>query len=256
MDAATVRNGLTPCTLRALLMPMRLTPAESARLDAITLTQHRMQPGQPLYHAGQPFDSLYAISAGFLKTFIASRDGREQVIGFHMPGELLGFDGIASDAYQCTAISLGASDIFAIPFYKIEALARDIPVLQMQMHRIMSLEIVREQELMLLLGNMLAEERLAAFLLNLLQRFHARGYSSSEVILQMSREEIGSYLGMKIETVSRAFSRLTTAGMLEVKHRHVRILDAERLRTLPAATPGLHEHANRQPHQDDAQHSM
>ena len=256
MDAATVRSGFARSTLRALLMPMRLTSAESDRLDAIRLTHHRIVPGQRLYNAGQPFDSLYAISAGFLKTFIASRDGREQVIGFHMPGELLGLDGIASDAYQCTAISLEASDVFAIPFYKIEALARDIPALQMHMHRIMSLEIVREQELMLLLGNMLAEERLAAFLLNLLQRFQARGYSSSEVTLQMSREEIGSYLGVKIETVSRAFSRLTSAGMLEVKHRHVRILDAERLKTVNEVAHHPHGHMRRQPAQDDAPHSM
>ncbi|NBW46537.1 MAG: transcriptional regulator, partial [Betaproteobacteria bacterium] len=157
---------------------------------------------------------------------------------FQMTGELLGLDGISTDAHTVTATALEDSQVCIIPFDQLEELSRDFTELQRQFHKIMSREIVRDHGVMLLLGSMKAEERLAAFMVNLTQRLHSRGYSSSEVVLRMTREEIGSYLGLKLETVSRTFSRFQDEGLLDVKQRQIRILDQARLKDLVgAATP-------------------
>jgi len=154
------------------------------------------------------------------------------VTGFQMAGELLGLDGISSDHHHCDAIALEDSSVCVIPYAQLEDLSREFSVLQHQFHKIMSREIVRDHGVMLLLGNMRAEERLAAFLLNLTQRLRARGFSASSLVLRMTREEIGSYLGLKLETVSRAFSRFHEDGLLEVRQRQLRILDQRGLQAL------------------------
>lgn len=149
-----------------------------------------------------------------------------------MAGEVIGLDGIVNDNHTCDAVALEDAEVCVMPFDRIEELSREVNALQRHVHKIMSREIVRENGVMLLLGSMRAEERLAAFLLNLVQRLHARGFSQSEVVLRMTREEIGSYLGLKLETVSRTFSKFVEDGMIEVKQRHVRILDTEALREI------------------------
>ena len=164
------------------------------------------------------------------KTCVSSPDGRDQVTGFQMAGEVIGLDGIVSDLHTCDAVALEDAEVCVMPFERIEELSRDINALQRHVHKIMSREIVREHGVMLLLGSMRAEERLAAFLLNLVQRLHARGFSQSELVLRMTREEIGSYLGLKLETVSRTFSKFADEGIIEVKQRHVRILKTEALK--------------------------
>ena len=146
-----------------------------------------------------------------------------------MTGELLGLDGISHDRHNCDAIALEDSQVCVIPFAQLESLSRDFTPLQHQFHKIMSREIVRDHGVMLLLGSMRAEERLAAFLLNLTQRLQARGFSASSLILRMTREEIGSYLGLKLETVSRTFSKFQDDGILEVKQRQIRIIDQAKL---------------------------
>ncbi len=176
--------------------------------------------------------SLYAVRTGFLKTCVLHDDGREQVAGFHMMGELLGMDAIGSGKHISDAIALEDSEVCEIPFAEFERLSRDMPALQQHFHRIMSREIARDYGVMLLLGSMRAEERLAAFLLNLSQRFAARGYSSTQFILRMTREEIGSYLGLKLETVSRAFSHFQNEEIISVQNKNIEIKDLERLRTL------------------------
>jgi len=153
-----------------------------------------------------------------------------------MGGELLGLDGIGTDRHTCDAVALEDANVCVIPYHQLEGLARELSDLQRQFHRIMSREIVRDHGVMLLLGSMRAEERLAAFLLNLTQRLRARGFSGCSLILRMTREEIGSYLGLKLETVSRAFSRFQDDGMLEVRQRHIEILDAEALQKLVNGT--------------------
>ena len=149
-----------------------------------------------------------------------------------MAGEIVGLDGIVNDTHTCDAVALEDAEVCVMPFDRIEEISREVNSLQRHVHKIMSREIVREHGVILLLGSMRAEERLAAFLLNLVQRLHARGFSQSELILRMSREEIGSYLGMKIETVSRTFSKFVEEGIVKVKQRHVRILNTNALRDI------------------------
>ncbi len=149
-----------------------------------------------------------------------------------MAGEVIGLDGIVNDRHTCDAVALEDADVCLLPFERIEELSTEIPGLQRHVHKIMSREIVREHGVMLLLGSMRAEERLAAFLLNLVQRLHARGFSQSELVLRMTREEIGSYLGLKLETVSRTFSKFVEEGIVEVRQRHVRIVNSDALKQL------------------------
>ena len=220
------------CNLRELCLPVGLSDDELVSLDDMVSTRRSVKRGESLFHAGEPFAALYAVRTGFFKTCVSSEDGRDQVTGFQMAGELLGLDGISHDRHNCDAIALEDSQVCVIPFAQLESLSRDFTPLQHQFHKIMSREIVRDHGVMLLLGSMRAEERLAAFLLNLTQRLQARGFSASSLILRMTREEIGSYLGLKLETVSRAFSRFQDDGLLEVKQRDIRVLDEAGLRGL------------------------
>jgi CRP/FNR family transcriptional regulator, anaerobic regulatory protein len=213
-------------------MPMGLSNDELDRIDDLVTTRRKVKRGDVLFYSGEKFTNLFAIRTGFFKTCITSEDGRAQVTGFQMAGEIVGLDGIVNDTHTCDAVALEDAEVCVMPFDRIEEISREVNSLQRHVHKIMSREIVREHGVILLLGSMRAEERLAAFLLNLVQRLHARGFSQSELILRMSREEIGSYLGMKIETVSRTFSKFVEEGIVEVKQRHVRILNTNALRDI------------------------
>ncbi|MDM0045068.1 helix-turn-helix domain-containing protein [Variovorax dokdonensis] len=217
------------CNLRELCMPVGLQSDELERIDGLVSTRRRLRRRETLFHNGEKFSALFAIRSGTFKTRVASEDGRDQVTGFQMAGEILGLDGIVSDQYSCDAVALEDAQVCVIPFDRVETLSREVPALQRHVHQIMSREIVRDHGVMLLLGSMRAEERLAVFLLNLLQRLHARGFSRSEVLLRMSREEIGSYLGLKLETVSRTLSKFMEDGILDVQQRQLRVLDEQAL---------------------------
>lgn len=149
-----------------------------------------------------------------------------------MSGELIGMDGICSHVHSCDAVALEDSEVCELPFTHIEELGHNIPSLRSHFFRLMSREIVRDQGVMLLLGNMRAEERLAAFLLNLSQRLYSRGFAANDFILRMSREEIGSYLGLKLETVSRTLSKFHHEGLISVEHKHIKILDSQALKKM------------------------
>jgi CRP/FNR family transcriptional regulator len=220
------------CNLRELCMPTGFNADEMQKLDEVVEKRRRVKQGEALFSSGETFTSLYAIRTGFFKTCVISEDGREQVTGFQMAGEIIGMDGIVSDHHNCSAVALEDAEVCVMPFSDIENLSRELPGLQRHVHKIMSREIVRENGVMMLLGNMRAEERLAAFLLNLVQRLHARGLSQSELVLRMTREEIGSYLGLKLETVSRAFSKFSEDGIIEVKQRYVKILAPDALKKI------------------------
>ena len=213
-------------------MPMGLNDQQLQRIDDIVATRRKIKRGSTLFRNGEAFASLYAIRTGFFKTCVATEAGRDQVTGFQMAGEIIGLDGIVNDHHTCDAVALEDAEVCVMPFDRIEELSREVTALQNHVHRIMSREIVREHGVMLLLGSMRAEERLAAFLLNLVQRLHARGFSQSELVLRMTREAIGSYLGLKLATVSRTFSKFVEDGTVEVKQRHVKILDTDALRRL------------------------
>jgi CRP/FNR family transcriptional regulator len=232
MKPEAIKVACSNCNLRELCMPVGLSDQELKRLDDLVTVRRKVKRGDTLFTNGEQFTSLYAIRTGFFKTSLATEDGRDQVTGFQMAGEIIGLDGIVNDQHGCDAVALEDAEICVIPFEQIEEIAREVTALQHHVHKIMSREIVREHGVMLLLGSMRAEERLAAFLLNLVQRLHARGFSKSELVLRMTREEIGSYLGLKLETVSRTFSKFADEGMLEVKQRHVRILNTEALQSL------------------------
>lgn len=227
-----IRVACSSCNLRELCMPMGLSNEELDKVDGLVASRRRIKRGASLFRSGDTFTNLYAIRTGYFKTCITSEDGRDQVTGFQMAGEVIGLDGIVNDRHTCDAIALEDADVCLMPFGRIEELSTEIPSLQRHVHKIMSREIVREHGVMLLLGSMRAEERLAAFLLNLVQRLHARGFSQSELVLRMTREEIGSYLGLKLETVSRTFSKFVEEGIVEVKQRHVRIVNADALKQL------------------------
>lgn len=212
------------CSLRELCLPIGLRPTDLEKLDAVIRQSRRLKKGEFLFRTGEVFTSLFAIRTGFFKTTVASQDGRDQVTGFFMSGELMGMDGICAYAHSCDAVALEDSEVCELPFGHMEELGKHIPSIQTHFFRLMSREIVRDQGVMLLLGNMRAEERIAAFLLNLSQRLHFRGFAANDFILRMSREEIGSYLGLKLETVSRTLSKFHQEGLLAVEHKHIRLL--------------------------------
>ena len=228
----TIKVACSNCNLRELCMPLGLTDTELSRVDELVTSRRSIKRGSTLFHNGEPFTSLYAVRTGFFKTSLSTEDGRDQVTGFQMAGEIIGLDGIVNEHHTCDAIALEDAEVCVMPFDRIEEISREVGALQKHVHRIMSREIVRENGVMLLLGSMRAEERLAAFLLNLVQRLQARGFSRTELILRMTREEIGSYLGMKLETVSRTFSKFADDGLVEVKQRHIHICDADALKRI------------------------
>ncbi len=232
MDAQRIKVDCSSCNLRELCLPMGLNAQEMGQLDTLISTRKRVKRGDALFSVGDQFTSLYAIRSGFFKTCVTTADGRDQVTGFQMAGEIIGLDGIVSDRHACDAVALEDAEVCVMPFDQVEELSRQFTTLQHHVHRIMSREIVRDHSVMLLLGSMRAEERLAAFLLNLVQRLQARGFSPSEFNLRMTREEIGSYLGMKLETVSRTFSKFVDDGIVDVKQRYVHVKDPEALRRI------------------------
>jgi CRP/FNR family transcriptional regulator, anaerobic regulatory protein len=229
-----LRAACANCNLRELCLPAGVSHTELDALDELVYARRKLKKGEALYRTGVTFDAIYAVRSGFFKTRVTTKDGRDQVTGFSMAGEILGMDGIGHDAHNCDAIAIEDSEVCTIPYIRLEAFAHEFPSLQRHFHKVMSREIVRENGVLLLLGVMRAEERVAAFLLNLSQRLQVRGYSPLEFHLRMTREEIGSYLGMKLETVSRVFSKFHADGLLEVEQKFVRLRNIEGLRAIYA----------------------
>lgn len=222
------------CNLREMCLPAGLCEEDMQRMEHVVYARRRVRRGEALFNAGDAFNAVYAVRVGFFKSSVVDREGREQVTGFFMGGELLGMDGVGTGTYNGAAIALEDSEVCVMPFALVEEMAREVPALQRHLHSVLSREIVRDHGVMMLLGSMRAEERLATFLLNLSRRFTRRGYSSSDFHLRMTREELGSYLGLKLETVSRLFSKFQEDGLLEVNQKHVRIRDSEALEGLLA----------------------
>jgi len=220
------------CNLRELCLPGGVCAEDLDRVENIVYARRRVKRGEALFGVGDEFRTVYAIRSGFFKMSLVDGDGREQVTGFFMGGELLGMDGLGSGRYNGTAIALEDSEVCVMPYALIEQMAREVPSLQRHLHSVLAREIVRDHGVMMLLGSMRAEERLAAFLINLSKRFVRRGYSASDFHLRMTRDEIGSYLGLKLETVSRLFSQFQKDALIEVEQKHVRILDIAGLERL------------------------
>ena len=215
-----------------LCLSLGMSVHDTDRLSTIIPQRLKIKKGAVLFRAGDPLRSLYAVRSGYFKTTITSRDGRERLIGFPMSGELLGCDAISNDRHECDAMALEDSEVCPIHFSQLERLARELPSLQRNLNRALSLEIVRDHEMLLMMGQLNAEERMAAFLLDLSCRMAARGYSETAFVLHMSREDIGGYLGLRLETICRAIGSLRSQGIVRISGRAVDILDLERLRTL------------------------
>jgi CRP/FNR family transcriptional regulator, anaerobic regulatory protein len=236
VSLGAIKASCAACSMHQLCLPMGLDDADITRLDQIIGSRRRLARDERLYAMGEPFRSLYAVRYGHFKTYQVNAAGEQQITGFQMAGELLGMDAISGDRYHCDAVALEDSEVCEIPFARLEELFGHVPTLLRHFHRIMSQEITREQNVMLLLGNMRAEQRFAVFLVNLSARYAARGYSSTEFGLRMSREDIGNYLGLTIESVSRLLSRFKKQGWIDVDKRAVRLLDPVKLKAIAAGT--------------------
>ncbi|WP_175909014.1 MULTISPECIES: fumarate/nitrate reduction transcriptional regulator Fnr [Burkholderia] len=220
------------CALRTVCMPPDLSPEDFARVDAMICTTRHIRRGETLFRAGDAFSSIYAVRTGSFKTIVMHRDGDEQITGFQIVGESLGLDGVHTGHHNGDAIALEDSTVCIIPFGQLEQMCREVRPMQHHVYQMMGGEIVRESSQMLLLGTMSAEQRVAAFLLNLSARFKARGYSAAEFVLRMTRDEIGEYLGMKLETVSRMLSKFQHKGLVAAQGKQIRIVDSDGLRQI------------------------
>jgi CRP/FNR family transcriptional regulator len=218
------------CSLHTLCLVAGLNASELDQLSGMVSNRRRVKRGASLYQAGDRFEAIYPIRLGSFKARILSAEGREQIIGFPLPGDLLGFDAVSTGRFQSDAVALEDAEVCVIPFEELEAIGRAFAPMQQRIHRVFSREIVRDQSQMMMLGTMRAEERVAAFLLNLSERLTQRGFSAREFVLRMTREEIGNYLGLKLETVSRTLSKLQERGVIAIVQKQTTILDPERLR--------------------------
>jgi CRP/FNR family transcriptional regulator len=213
---------------------MGLTPEDVERLDGIVKRSRPLHRGDYLFRNGERFRSLFVVKTGSVKTYAPSPEGGEQVLGFHLPGEIIGLDAIEKEAHVCSARVLETSAICEVPFSRFEELSSSIPSLQHQMYRLLSKEISHDTEMLLLLGKKSAEERLAAFLLSMSKRLRKRGLSPTDFYLSMSRHEIGNYLGLAVETVSRLFTRFQDEGLLKVDRKHIQLRDLGLLESIVA----------------------
>ena len=220
------------CSLYDLCLPMGLESGDLDRLDNVIKRSQSINKNNFLFRLGEPLKSVFAIRSGSFKTYLTNPDGTEQIVGFSLPGELLGMDAISENKHSCTAKALETASVCEIPFERLESLARDIPNLQHQLLRLMSKEIQQDQNLMLLLAQMPAETRLASFLLGMSERLNKRGYAANEFNLSMSRGDIANLLGMAVETISRLLSHFQEDGLLKVERKHITILRLDDLRKL------------------------
>lgn len=241
IDRIRNTNTCTNCKLHGLCFIKELTKADLERTERIVTHRRPLSRGECLYHAGAPLRAIYVVRSGSLKTYTVDEAGREHVTEFHMPGELVGLDGIATEVHAFTAEALDTTSVCEIPHERLAELSATIPNLGRQLLRRMSQRMLSDTQQRRLLAKNTADERLAALFLDMAQRFRERGFSAREFNLSMTRTDIGNYLGLAMETVSRTFTRFQQLGLIEVDRRYVQIRDFESLRrfTAEAADAGL-----------------
>ena len=224
-----IRVACKACSLKEICLPVGIDKNDLDRLDSIIDRKRPLARGEHLFRVGDNFQSIYAVRSGSLKTYTTSESGQEQVMGFQLPGELVGLDAIAENYHPLAAKALETTSICEIPFTELEALSTQLDGLQRQLLRVMSREICDDEQNMVILGQKSAEQRLAAFLISISNRFRRRGFSATQFNLSMSRSDIGNYLGLALETVSRLFTRFQNEGLLHVDRKHIELLDREKL---------------------------
>lgn len=227
-----LKLSCSECNLRELCFPHGMKEEDLGNLDAVVDQPKPLHKNDFLYRDGDKAAAIYAVRSGCIKTMTESANGDEQIVGFHLPGELLGLDGFADSLHTCNAIALETSSVCELPMDQLESLCHRLPGLQKQMRRIMGKEVNNDHKLLLLLGKMTAEERLASFLLSLSARMEERQWKENEFNLTMPRQDIANYLGMAVETVSRLFATFQTEKIIHVDRRHITILDIQRLKTI------------------------
>jgi len=231
-DINHLKVSCTKCNLRELCFPRGMAEGDMSDLDAVVDQPMPVHKNEYLYRNGDEAKSLFAVRSGCVKTMAESSNGEEQIVGFHMPGELFGLDGFGEGVHTCNAIALETSSVCELPLNKLETLCHNVPGLQKQMRRIMGKEVSSDHRLLLLLGKMTSEERLASFLLSFSSRMQERHWKEDEFNLMMPRQDIANYLGLAVETVSRLFAGFQNEGLIEVDRRHITILDMDRLKVM------------------------
>lgn len=229
-----LRKVCSNCSLRDLCIPMGLDRVDVEKLDSLVAPEGPVRGGEHLYRSGDPFRALYAVRSGYVKTYVIDETGREQVLGFHLPGELVGLDAIYPETHQCNAMALDTISVCKLPFSELSELAGNVPSLQRQMFRMLSRDISSGHAHS---GDFTAEERLAAFLVSMSDRLNARGYSATHFLLAMPRRDIANYLRLATETVSRVFKRFQKEGLIEVDRRDIRLTDQAQLQEMARNVP-------------------
>lgn len=232
IDMKAFQVACRVCSMRELCLPIGLDHRELNELDELIRHRPALRRGDRLFEVGQPLTSLFAVRSGSVKNYVPTENGEEKVMGFSLPGELVGLEAVSEDRHRCTAVALETTSVCEIPYDRLDEIAGQIPTLRRQLFRLMSRELSRDQEQLLLLGGGSAEQRLAAFLMGMSQRFSERGFSAREFNLSMARQDIAGYLGMAVETVSRLLTRFSEEGLVKVQRKHIELLDLERLKTL------------------------
>jgi CRP/FNR family transcriptional regulator len=220
------------CMMGHVCLPTGMPAHEIEQLDALVTERIRVEKGQPLYRHNEHLNALFGLRSGSIKTLLEEANGSQQITGFFLPGEIVGLDGMIEGRHSSSAIAMEDSEVCVVRLQDIDEISRFVPSLQHQVRRLMSKEIARSHQVLLALGSMRSEQRLAAFLSNLSQRLTILGYSPTDFMMRMSREEIGNYLGLTIETISRLFSRFARDGIIKINQREVKIVDMKALNEL------------------------
>ena len=234
---ATPSVSCSRCRLNAICLPLSLQVEDIDKVDQIVQRGRPIQKGDFVYNTDDPFTAIYAVRSGSIKTLSLSEQGVEQITGFYLPGEVLGMDGLNSEQHSNSAIAMETSAVCEIPFELMENLALSIPRLQRHLFQLLGKEIRTDQQLITLLSKSSAEQRIATFLLSISSRNHRRQLSATAFRLPMSRADIGNYLGLTVETVSRCLSRLQKQGLINADKREITIGDINALRELANAAP-------------------
>jgi CRP/FNR family transcriptional regulator len=217
------------CTLGNLCLPRSLNVNEIEQFEHIVNKSRPIQPGEHIFRAGDKFQSIAAVRAGCFKSYVIDKNGEEQVLGFYLPGEIIGFDAIYEKTHRANVVALDTSSVCGLSFDSVTELARQLPQLQNELFRVMSLHIAQLEASS---ADLSAEERIAGLLCSLSERFASRGYSAKEFNLSMSRRDIASNLRLATETISRVLARFQSAGIIDVNRKKVAILDGDKLKSL------------------------
>jgi CRP/FNR family transcriptional regulator len=226
------KSDCSKCSIQVLCLPASIHGDDFDLLNTIVQNRKPLKRGDCLFITGQKLTSIYVAREGAFKSVVYNEDGHSQVTGFHLPGEILGFDGLGTDYHTCDSIALTVADVCEIPLSELEHVASQMPSLQHQLLKIMGQTINRDQKHIEILAKKNAHERVAIFLHQLAERYKLLGRSEQRFMIPMSREDIGSYLGLVIETVSRTFSKMQEEGLITVNGREIQILKQEKLYAL------------------------